>query len=125
MIEFKRLDISQKDVYEKILFSCPGRNCNSTFANIYLWGWQEVAFFNECVGFFSHFDGKNVYPYPIGSGDRRKVLETMIVDAKDRGIPCRIACMTKAESEELEQWFPGKFLTGKRTWDLRDLENQN
>ena len=110
MIEFKRLKLSQKEDYEKILFACSGRSCEYAFANMYLWGRQEAAFFPDCVGFFSHFNGKSIYPYPVGTGDRRAVLETVIRDAHERGIPCRITSMSKAEAEELEAWFPGKFL---------------
>lgn len=110
MIEFQRFLISQKDAYEKVLFSCPGRSCEYAFANKYLWGRQEAAFFTDCIAFFSHFNGKSVYPYPIGTGDRRGVLEAVLQDARERGIPCRIACMNKGEVEELERWFPGKFL---------------
>ena len=110
MIEFRRLRLPEKETYEKILFASPGRSCEYAFANMYLWGRQEAVFFPDCVGFFSHFYGKSVYPYPIGTGDRRGVLEAIIRDARERGIPCRIVSMTRAETEELEQWFPGKFL---------------
>lgn len=110
MIEFQRLHLSQKEAYEDILFSCPGRSCEYSFANMYLWGRQETVFFPGCVGFFSHFNGKSVYPYPIGTGDCRGVLEAVIRDSRERGIPCRIVSMTKAEAEQLQQWFPGKFL---------------
>ena len=110
MIPFARLRLSQKEVYDQILFSCPPRGCEYSFANLYLWGRQEVAFLGDCVVFFSHFFGKSVYPYPIGTGDRRKAIEAVMADAKERGIPCRISCMTQAEAQELEGWFPGKFL---------------
>ena len=110
MIEFKRLKLSQKEDYDRILMDCPGKSCEYAFANMYLWGRQEAAFFPDCVGFFSHFNGKSIYPYPAGSGDRRAVLEAVLADARERGIPCRITSMTKAEAEELEEWFPGKFL---------------
>ena len=110
MIEFKRLKLSQKEDYEKILFACSGRSCEYAFANMYLWGRQEGAFFPDCVVFFSHFNGKSIYPYPMGAGDRRAALERILADARQRGIPCRITSMTKAEAEELEGWFPGKFL---------------
>ena len=110
MIEFKRLKLSQKDAYDQILLACPGRSCEYSFANMYLWGRQETVFFPDCVGFFSHFHGKSIYPYPMGNGDRKAVLEAVIRDARERGIPCRISRMTKAEAEELEAWFPGSFL---------------
>ena len=110
MIEFKRLKLSQKDAYDQILLACPGRSCEYSFANMYLWGRQETVFLPDCVGFFSHFHGKSIYPYPMGNGDRKAVLEAVIRDARERGIPCRISSMTKAEAEELEAWFPGRFL---------------
>ena len=110
MIEFKRLKLSQKDAYDQILLASPRRSCEYSFANMYLWGRQETVFFPDCVGFFSHFHGKSIYPYPMGNGDRKAVLEAVIRDARERGIPCRISSMTKAEAEELEAWFPGRFL---------------
>ena len=61
------------------------------------------------MAFFSHFYGRSVYPYPIGNGDRKAVIEAILQDARDRGIPCRITGMTAADREELEAWFPDKF----------------
>lgn len=109
MIEFHRLKFAQKEAYESILFSCPPRGCEYSFANLYLWGRQQAAFMHGCVAFFSHFYGRSVYPYPIGNGDRRAVLEEILKDAKERGIPCRITGMRECDREELEAWFPGKF----------------
>lgn len=110
MIDFARLKLDQKEQYDRILFSCPPRGCEYAFANLYLWGRQQTAFLHGCVAFFSHFYGRSVYPYPIGSGDRRAVIEEILRDARDRGIPCRITGMTDADREELERWFPGRFL---------------
>ena len=109
MISFHRAAISDKAAYESCLFCAPERGCEYSFANIFLWGRQEIAFLHGCVAFFSHFFGKTVYPFPIGSGDKRAVLEEIIADAKERGIPCRITGMTEADREDLERWFPGRF----------------
>lgn len=109
MIDFQRLQPYQKAAYEEILFSCPPRGCEYSFANLCLWGRQEAAFLHGCVAFFSHFYGRSIYPYPIGNGDKRAVLEEIFRDAKERGIPCRLAGLTEADKEELETWFPGKF----------------
>ena len=109
MIDFHRLNASQKEQYEQILFSCPPRGCEYSFANQQLWGRQQSAFLHGCVAFFSHFYGRSVYPYPIGSGDRRAVIEEILKDAKERGIPCRITGMTDDDRAELESWFPDRF----------------
>ena len=110
MIDFQLLKISQKEAYQTVLLSVPNRGCEYSFANLYLWGHQQVAFLHGCAAFFSHFFGRSVYPYPIGNGDRRAVLEEIIADSRQRGIPCRITSVLPQDREELEQWFPGQFL---------------
>lgn len=110
MIDFQRLHLRQREEYEKILFSVSGRGCEYSFANQYLWGSQQAAFLDGCVAFFSHFSGRSVYPYPIGTGDKRAVIEKILEDARQRGIPCRITNVLEADKQELESWFPGKFL---------------
>jgi len=109
MIDFHKPHPSEKEAYESILFSCPPRGCEYSFANLSLWGLQNIAFLHGCVAIFSHFYGRSIYPYPIGSGDKRAVIEAILHDAKTRGIPCRITGMTDADREELETLFPGKF----------------
>ena len=110
MLDFQRPQLSRMDDYNRILFSCPPRGCEYSFANLYLWGRQELVFTHGCAAFFSHFNGRSVYPYPIGAGDRRAVIQEILLDAKQRGIPCRIVSMTPADREELEAWFPERFL---------------
>lgn len=111
MIDFQPLKLSQKQKYDEILFSCqPVRGCEYSFANKFLWGRQEAAFLNGCVVFFSHFQGRSVYPYPIGSGGRRAAVQQILSDARQRGIPCRITGLLGADRAELEAWFPGRFV---------------
>ena len=109
MIPFHRASISDKAAYEACLLSAPERGCEYSFANLFLWGRQEIAFLHGCVALFSHFYGKSVYPFPIGNGDKQAVLEQIIADAKERGIPCRITGMTEADRADLERWFPNRF----------------
>ncbi len=109
MIDFRRLKLSQKEQYNQILMEEPARGCEYSFANLFLWGRQQVAFLHGCVAYFSHFHGRSVYPFPIGSGDKKAVIEALMVDAKERGIPLRITGMTDADRENLENWFPDKF----------------
>jgi len=127
MIDFQRLKLGQKEQYEDILFSCPDRGCEYAFANLYLWGRQQVAFLHGCVAFFSHFNGRSVYPFPIGYGDRRAAIEDILRDARERGIPCRITNMRPADWEELNGWFPGQFIVRADrdsfdyVYDIQDL----
>lgn len=109
MIAFHRAAICDKARYESYLMACPERGCEYSFANLFLWGRQEIAFIHDCVVFFSHYYGRTVYPFPIGPGDKRAALEEILADSRERGIPCRITGMTEADRADLEAWFPDQF----------------
>jgi len=127
MIDFQRMTPAQKEQYNDILFSGSERGCEYSFANLILWGHQKVAFAHGCAAIFSHFSGKSVYPYPIGNGDKKAVIESILHDAHIRGIPCRITGITQADKAELETMFPGVFLfcpnrnTFDYVYDIHDL----
>lgn len=110
MIDFHRLTPESRELYNPILFQEKEPGCEYSFANLYLWGHQNVAFFQDCVLFFSHFQGRSVYPYPIGPGNKQAAISAILQDAEERGIPCRITCITPSDKAELEQLFPSKFL---------------
>ena len=109
MIPFHRACLEDKAPYESILMNCPERGCEYSFANLFLWGRQEIAFVENCVVFFSHFFGRSVYPYPLGTGDKKAALKAILADSRQRGIPCRITGMTEADRQELEDLFPDRF----------------
>ena len=109
MIQFHRACLADKDSYEACLFSEPERGCEYSFANILMWGRQELAFIHNCTVIFSHYNGRTLYPYPIGPGDKRAALEAVLEDARQRGIPCRITGMLEADRRDLETWFPDLF----------------
>lgn len=109
MIDFQRASLDHKARYDDYILQAPERGCEYSFANLYLWGRQELAFLNGCAVFFSHFYGKTLYPFPIGSGDKKAVIEALLADAKERGIPCRLTGLTNADKEDLGRWFPNKF----------------
>ncbi len=95
--------------YEKYLMSCGERGCEYSFTNLYLWGRQQATVLGDHLVFFSQFNRKSVYLFPVGADDRRPALEAIIADAKGRGIPCRLTGLTHDDCAELEQLFPGRF----------------
>ena len=109
MINFQKLTPDQKDAYNELLMVSEERGCEYAFANLYLWGKQQVAFIHGCAVFFSHFYGRSVYPFPAGPGDKRAAIQAILEDARQRGIPCRITSVTDQDREDLENWFPGVF----------------
>lgn len=109
MIDFRPLDMDNKAAYDQYLLNGSERGCEYSFANLYLWGRQMGAFVGGYLVLLSQFDKESVYPYPVGEGDIKPVLDAIIHDAKTRGILCRFTGLTVDECVKIEQMYPGKF----------------
>lgn len=109
MIDFQRFDLSQKEKYDQYLQNCGERGCEYSFANLNLWGRQRVAFVEGFLVLFSQFERRSVYPFPIGKGDVKPVLDAIIADARERGIICRLTGLTAADCMTLDELYPGQF----------------
>ena len=109
MIPFERLDLHKKETYQHFLQNCGDRGCEYSFANKFIWGRQKAAFLDDSLVFFSQFDRRSVYPFPVGTGPLKPILDILIQDARERGIPCYLTGMTKADCDTLEALYPGRF----------------
>ncbi len=109
MLEFKPITLNDKKIYEEYLQKSAPRGCGFSFANVYMWGQQNIIEQNGCMLAFSKFGDFSVYPYPLGCGDKKAAVEAVIADAKERGIPCRFSGLLEAECKELEELFPNAF----------------
>lgn len=108
MIDFQPLTVERKAQYDSILMRAGERGCEYSFTNLYLWGRQCAAELEGGMAFFSQFNRRSVYLYPVG-GDRKAILDAIILDAAQRGIPCRLTGLTQDDCAELERLFPGRF----------------
>lgn len=109
MLPFRAIRTADRAEYERLLAHAGERGCEFSFANLYLWGRQGVAFYQGHALFFSQFNRRTIYPYPVGDGDKREVLQAIIDDAAARGIPCRITGLSDSDRETIETLFPGRF----------------
>ena len=109
MIPFERLTLEKKPEYDNLLRRGAHRGCAFSFANLYLWGRQCAARVGDDLLLFSHFHGKTMYPFPACAGSARSAIELLIADAKERGIPFRLAGLNTQDVEDLESWYPGQF----------------
>ncbi len=109
MIPFERLIPERKAELDQYLMNCGQRGCEYSFVNLYLWGRQTAAVLDGYLVLFSHFNGHSVYPFPVGQGDIRPVLDAIIEDSHERGIPCRFTSLNQPDMELLEAFYPGKF----------------
>ncbi len=109
MIEFQPITAQHKSLYEQRLFQGAERGCEYTFANLFLWGRQKIAFIDGFAVVFSQFARKSVYSFPVGKGDLKTAVDAIISDASKRGIPCRLTGLSEEECGILEQLYPRKF----------------
>ncbi len=109
MISFKHITAEDRESYEKVLKTSPERGCEYSFANLYMWGRQTTAQVGGCTVFFSQFNRRSVYPFPIGDGDVKAAVDAVIHDARERGIPCRITGLTSADAHVLTELYGDAF----------------
>ena len=109
MIDFQKIDLSKKDQYNQFLMHCGDRGCEYSLANLRIWGRQQVAFVDGYLAIFSQFARSSVYPFPIGKGDIKPVLDALIRDARERGLQCRFTSLTPEDCATLEELYPGQF----------------
>lgn len=109
MINFKPITPSDKSIYTPYLMDGTTRGCEFSFANLCMWGRQSGTILHDHLVLFSQFNRRSVYPYPVGTGDKKAVLDAIIADSKERGIPCRITGLNAEAIETLNTLYPSKF----------------
>lgn len=108
-IRFSKITAADKPLFERYLATQKELGCEMSFANIYLWGRKRYALVHDHIVIFAQFDRKCVYPYPIGTGDKKAVLDTIIADAQSRDIVCRITNLSQDDIQVIDHLYPGKF----------------
>lgn len=109
MIDFKPIDLKNKNLYDQYLLNTSTRGCEYSLANLCIWSNAQTAILHDHLVFLSCYNGRYSYPFPLGEGDKKPVLDAIIRDSKERGIPCRIFGVTKGEEEEINTLYPGMF----------------
>lgn len=109
MIDFKPLDPANKAEYDHFLLHCGQRGCEYNFANLFLWGRQRAAFLGDNLVFFSQYNRRSVYLFPVWHENFKQTLDAVIADAAERGIPCRLTSLTTSDCALLEAHYPGQF----------------
>ena len=63
MIDFRKITLLDKPIYERYKKDADLRGCEMSFGNLYLWGEQKIAFINGYMLFLATFS-KSFYPFP-------------------------------------------------------------
>lgn len=109
MIPFAPIRPEHRELYAPYLYAAAHKGCEYSFANLYMWGRQSAAVVEDRLVFFSQFNRKTVYLFPAGSGDVKAALDAVLADARERGIACRLTCLSEEECKAVEELYPGQF----------------
>lgn len=109
MIDFQPIASIDKSTYETYLFAEDGKGCEMSYANLNMWGEQKAAILHNHLMFFTQYNNHYFYPFPLGNGDKKIVLDAILEDAKERNISYSISSLTPENAALLETLYPGKF----------------
>lgn len=112
-IEFHEITLDDK-AWMDARFQEDDRNaCEYTFANNFVWRkvyHVEVAEKYGCAIIRFEEEGVVMYSYPIGAGDRRKVIDELRTICEEEKRPLIMSPLSEADREQMLTWYPEQFL---------------
>lgn len=109
MIKFKPFSLEDKSALDDFLLPFGHKGCEYNFANLFLWGRQCYSIVEGNLVFFSQFNRKSVYLFPVGKQDMKPTLDAIIHDSRARGIPCRLTSLSQEDCDLLKRLYPQQF----------------
>lgn len=113
MIEFKPITLEDREWMTEKFQQANYKGCEYTFANNFIWRESyhaQTALVEECLIIKSGSEGAYYVSYPIGNGNKRKAIETLIEDAKEKNVVFRMRGILEEQKQELEEMFGNQFL---------------
>ncbi|MBR1823400.1 MAG: DUF2156 domain-containing protein [Ruminococcus sp.] len=112
MLEFRDIDISDKDRINKALRYSDLRGCEYSFANNMAWrrlADSKIAFYKDFYLCTAFMGGQPRFILPSGSGDYREVITEMKCFSEAMGYPLIISNVTHEGLAMLSELFPDSF----------------
>ena len=110
LLDFKPITAEHLVAYNARLFALAARGCEFTFANLLFWGEECICPFADGFLVFACFGKRQMYLYPIVSEeDERAAIDTILDDARARGIRTCITGFGGEEKARIEAMYPGFF----------------
>lgn len=113
MINFKNVELNDKEWIQPLLVKADLSGCHQNFTNIFAWAETykyRVAKVNDFLVVKSgHIVDEPAYFWPAGSGDVRAVLEVIKQDAEDCGHDLILAGLSPENMAELRILYPDSF----------------
>ena len=112
-INFKRAELTDKDLINGYFRHHTSRSCERTFVNVFLWSRHyKVGFavIEDALVFKNEGQGNVSFAYPAGEPENvKKALGRLMEYCRSKEIPFVMYAVTKDQFENLDEWYPGKF----------------
>ena len=112
MIKFDKITLEDKAWITQKMKEDDRRGCESSFSNNFIWRdvYQvEVANLQDCCVIRFDADGDDCLSFPIGNGDKKRAVEALMEDARERNKVLQFENILEEDKQLLEEWFPEKF----------------
>lgn len=112
MLEFKKIEISDKEWVDRILSLSDYRGAEYNFTNLFIWDGTyktQIGRFKDFMIIRTGSKGQRYYLYPPGRGNRREVLDEMIRDASLDDSAFSLIGLTRETKAQLEKIYPHSF----------------
>jgi len=112
MIEFRPIEITDREWVAKHLQEVDARACEYSFVNNFIWGKQYQLKISEVEGFYcsiSTYEDGITYSFPAGIGNVKGVIELLMEDAKERNMPFVLRGLLAEQVDLLNELFPNIF----------------
>ena len=111
-IDFHIVTVADKPLFDYYILSSEEQNCDLNFANIFCWSatyHSEVAEAEDFLVIRFDNGGAKCYMQPVGSGDKRVILELLRRDAFEQRTPLRLYGLSHEWRTFLEENYPEAF----------------
>ncbi len=114
MLNFKAVELSDREVLEPVLRALPYRVCDHSFSCLYIWEntYPAQYFMEDGILYIMYRfpDGSISYQMPLAAGERLAyAVGRLEEDAGERGIALELVTINAQMKAELEEAMPGKF----------------
>lgn len=110
-IEWKQITMEDESLIKSYYEKEQSRSCEYTFANNLLWYPHyktRYAVIEDMLVFISSEEKFSV-SFPLGDGNRKRVMEVLFSYFEEMGRPFRMHMVTPDQFQKLEALYPGKF----------------
>ncbi len=112
MLDFRTPTLADRDRIDSFVRDCGQIGCDVSFTNTYLWRHKydiRVAFdgdtYYKCYCMGGEVTG---YALPVTKGDLKKAVDTVLADARERGIKPLIGLLSDANAELIRRLYEGR-----------------